>query len=109
MTYINLTPHTITLNDGTSFLPHDPDNPARVSSTLTPVEHAPYPTFSIEYGEVTNLPPFSRYDTDSCYIVSAMVKAALPERPDLVSPATGHPDTKHDEQGRIVSVPGFIH
>ena len=30
------------------------------------------------------------------------------KRADVVSPATGHPDTVRNEKGHIVSVPGFV-
>ncbi len=101
MTYINLTPHAIVLNDGRSF-------PA--SGTLARVS-ASYSTIVDDvctqvYGDVQDLPA----PVDGVrYIVSALVLGALNgSRSDVVAPATGHPDTVRNDKGHIVSVPSFV-
>lgn len=99
MNFINCTPHTINLNDGRSFEP----------SGILPRVSSSFTTFSddvceVVYGQVEGLPePVA----GTYYIVSAMVLAACKDRSDLVAPATGHPACVR-ENGRIVSVPGFV-
>ena len=99
MRFINCTPHTINLNDGREFPVSD--HIARVSSSYTEFVND---MCTVVYGEVVDLP---EPQEDTMYIVSAFVLNACPERKDLVIPATGHPDCIRNE-GRIVSVPGFI-
>lgn len=100
MKYINLTPHAIVLNDGRSFEPSG--EIARVSASFA--EAGP-DLFTQVFGEVANLPAPVE---GTRFIVSGLVKAALPERDDVVSPATGHPDTVRNDKGHILSVPGFV-
>ena len=96
--FMNLTPHTINLNDGRSFAPCACT--ARVSSTHTPFEGD---ICEVQFGACEGLPP----QTEGVfYIVSALVAAAA-KRSDLVSPATGHPACVR-ENGQIKSVPGFV-
>jgi hypothetical protein len=97
--FVNLTPHAIVLNDGRLFPPSG--EVARVSSS-----HSDFDAdgiASVVFGEVSGL-----HDPlpDTFFIVSGLVAAAV-KRPDVVSPASGHPDTVRDK-GQIVSVPGFI-
>ena len=57
--------------------------------------------FTQELGEVTGLPdPVA----GTYYLVSAMVRSALPHRTDLISPG----DAVRDSEGNIVGVTGFI-
>lgn len=103
--FINLTPHTIILNNGTEFNPSG--KIARVSNIFSNFCCGISKVF---YGEIENLP---EPEDGVYYIVSAMVLAANNSKPrcrrrgDLVAPATGHPDCKR-ENGFIVSVPGFV-
>ena len=103
--FINLTPHTITLNDGTQY--HPSGKVARVSNIFSNFCCGISKVF---YGDIENLP---EPKDGVYYIVSAMVLAANNDKPrykrrgDLVAPATGHPDCKR-ENGFIVSVPGFV-
>ena len=99
MTYVNLTPHAIHLNDGRVFPPSG--QIARVSA-----EHSPFEgdLCLVVFGRVQNLP---EPQEGVYYIVSALVADAA-RRPDVVSPATGHPEVVRDEKGQIKSVPGFI-
>lgn len=99
MEFINLTPHAIKLNNGTIFEPAG--KIARVSSHYTPFDENGISR--VEFGQVENLP---EPQEGVIYIVSGMVAAAA-KRPDVVSPATGHPEAVR-ENGQIVSVPGFV-
>jgi hypothetical protein len=96
--YINATPHDITVNDvtyaKTEYL-------ARVKSSYTAIIDG---ECKVEYGEVEGLPePMEGFK----FIVSSMVLDNS-TRTDLVSPATGHPNTIRNDRGHIISVPCFI-
>lgn len=102
MEFINLTPHDIVMNNGTTY---SSQGVARVTDE--------YSTFdkdgicNVKHGEIKNLPAPKE---GVIFIVSAMVLTAAKEigRKDVVAPATGHPLCKR-ENGFITSVPGFIH
>lgn len=98
-TFYNYTPHTIVLNDGTSY---DSVGVARVSNFFTDFDSDG--VCSVKCGEVLGLPAPK---DGVLYIVSAMVLAAS-DRTDIVAPATGHPDCVRNDKGFIVSVPGFV-
>ena len=103
--FVNCTPHEIAVHD------QDGEVVKYAPSGIIPRVAAGFSDFNDEgicqttFGEVENLPE----QVDGIYlIVSAMVLTALQgSRGDVVAPATGHPDCKRD-QGRIVSVPGFV-
>lgn len=103
--FINLTPHTITINNGTQY--HPSGKVARVANKFSNFCCGISKVF---YGEIEGLP---EPEDGVYYIVSAMVLAANNDEPvwkrrgDLVAPATGHPDCIR-ENGFIVSVPGFV-
>ena len=99
-TYINLTPHPISLNDGRVFAPSG--TVARVTTSFTDIIGD---ICEVCYGEVENLPGPQQ---GIIYIVSAMVLSACKDRQDVVAPATGHPETIRNEKGHIVSVPCFV-
>lgn len=99
-TFINFTPHAISLNDGRTF---QSMGIARVSNSFTSFSDD---VCDVTYGDITGLPtPVA----DTYYIVSALVLAAAKAqgRTDCVAPATGHPDCIRKD-GFIVSVPGFV-
>ena len=99
--FINLTPHTINLNDGSAI---QSLGVARVSASFT--EFNNFGVCQQVFGEVEGLPSPV---TGTIYIVSGMVLSALNgARSDVVAPATGHPDTKRNDKGHIISVPGFV-
>ena len=99
MKYINLTPHSISMNDGKSYSPSG--EVARVTVTFTQIVNG---ICQQQFGEVQNLPS---PQPDTTYIVSGLVLAAT-NRKDVVAPATGHPQTIRNEKGHIVSVPCFV-
>ena len=100
-TFVNLTPHTINMNDGRAFEPSG--TVARCSQEYgTPNENGVCPMI---FGDVFGVPePIE----GTIFIVSALVSKALASRPDVVSPATGHPHAVRNEKGHIVSVPFFV-
>lgn len=99
MNIINLTPHDVVLNDGTTFPPSG--KVARVTTNYYKVGGI---FTEVSYGEVVNLPP---EQPDTVYIVSAIVSGAT-DRKDVVCPATSHPKCIRNEKGQIVSVPYLI-
>jgi hypothetical protein len=100
MKHINLTPHTVRLNDGREFPPSG--QVARVTASYTPFDEDG--VCKAVFGQVQGLPASQE---GVIYIVSALVAQAS-KRSDVVSPATGHPLARRDEKGQIVSVPGFV-
>jgi len=98
--FINLTPHTVRLNDGTEILPSG--IVARVTATYTPFDENGI--CQAVFGPIQGLP---EPQPDTIYITSALVAQAA-KRQDVVSPATGHPQAKRDTNGQIISVPGFV-
>jgi len=97
--YINLTPHEVKLNTGETY--PTSGTVARVSTSFIEIEEK---KFRQKYGEIENL---SEPQENTLYIVSAIVFAAT-DRKDVIAPATGHVSTVRNENGQIVSVPGFI-
>lgn len=102
MTFINLTPHAVALNDGTLF---PSEGIARVSASFSAPDSNNI--CSQVFGDVTGLP---EPQEGLFFIVSALVLSAAKEagRTDCVAPATGHPDTVRNAAGHIVSVPCFV-
>ena len=102
MKFINLTPHAIILNDGTQFPPSG--QIARVSQKWSNPDGI---LIKQEFGSIIDLPPAQE---GVVYIVSAIVYAAAVAagREDIAAPATGHPETKRNDKGHIISVPYLI-
>ena len=103
MKFINLTPHAIKLNDGTTFPPSGVV--ARVAADLQEVKTiGGVQLYRQTFGDVEGLPEVI---PGTMYIVSAMVLDAV-DRDDCVAPATSSKETIRNEAGQIVSVPGFV-
>ena len=103
--FVNLTPHAIVLNDGKVI---DPSGViARVASSFTSFDDDG--VAQQVFGDIQDLPA---QQDDTLVIVSALVLSAaknqLPDRTDLVAPATGHPAAVRNDKGQIASVPGFV-
>lgn len=95
---VNLTPHPVNVIDGSGF---PSEGVARVSEKETQVGMLNgIPLFSKIFGEVVGLPEPTN---DTMYIVSAIVRAACPDRKDLLVP-TG---LVRDEKGNIIGCRGF--
>lgn len=98
--FINLTPHKVVLDIEGAVHSFEPSGViARVEDNFEPAGHGLY---KLSQGEVQNLP---EPKSGIIYIVSAMVFNAT-DRHDVVAPASGL--AHRDDQGRIISVPGFI-
>jgi hypothetical protein len=109
MKILNFTPHTVRiqlLNAGQiQILEFKSSGIARVTSDhLYHGEVLGIPLHTIKYGTVTGLPD---PEPETLLIVSAIVLDALPDRKDLVAPASGHKDVVRVD-GQIYSVPAFI-
>ena len=95
---INLTPHRVNVGDKA----YEPSGTvARVAVSYGEIHNG---VALQSYGEVEGLPD---PQPGTMYIVSGLVLGACQDRPDVVAPATGHPDVVRNEKGHIVGVPCF--
>lgn len=108
MQLVNLTPHNVTVinpRGGENHVIPASGTVARMSTNRVDVDHINLDGFALvfyntTYGDPVNLPdptPGVRY------IVSALIRTALPDRKDLVSPA----DFVRDENGQILGCKSF--
>lgn len=101
---INCTPHPIVITDGPTF---DPSGMvARVDAIQEDADSVNgIPVKTQTFGDIVDLPD---PQDDTVFIVSAIVLAAAKEkgRTDVVAPDTSN--AVRNDQGHIVSVPGFI-
>lgn len=112
MRLVNLTPHIVRINTGVSTIDIEPTIPAaRVSvrhekscEIIVNGSGATVPIYRTVYGDVVGLPMEAE---DTAYIVSQMVAQALPDRLDLLVPASGHHAVVRVD-GLIYSVPGLV-
>lgn len=105
MNIINLTPHVIKIADadGVIIREFEPSGTiARVTTTEAPAgEIDGIPVVQTQFGEVEGLP---EPQENTIYLVSSLVRSAVPEsRTDVLVPDTG-PTAVRDEGGRIVAV-----
>ena len=104
MKVINLTPHAIVITDGPTFPPSG--KVARVSvQQIDDGDINGVPVKKQTFGDIVDLPPPS---PDTVYIVSSLVLSAAKAagRTDCVAPDTAN--AVRDDNGHIVSVPGFV-
>jgi hypothetical protein len=101
MTFVNLTPHVVRLNDGSEFAPSG--TVARVATSYTEFVDG---VATVVFGDLVGLPAPQE---GVLYVASALVAGAAQKagRSDVVSPATGHPACVRKD-GQVVSVPGFV-
>ena len=103
MRVVNMTPHAVNLrsSDGAELATFQPSgNLIRLSTETVPagtieVDGVTIPLTSTVFGDPEGLPS---EEEGTIYIVSALVKSALPNRKDLVVPN----EAVRDDQGRIV-------
>lgn len=100
MTVINMTPHAVTIvNQDGQIIKSYEKGEGLIRLAVKTVADAPLadgtPTSKTVYGEPQGLP---EYQDGTYYIVSQLVKNALPERSDLLVPA----EVVRDENGNIV-------
>ena len=104
MNIVNLTPHDLNLydeNENLVLIVVASGKVARVSVTRVKVgQICDVPIFKSEYGEVENLPAPA---PDTIYVVSGMVRAAVPDRTDVYQPGR----LLRDENGRVVGAVGL--
>lgn len=101
MTIINLTPHDLNIHvDGVVTIPASGEV-ARVSTSVETVGDADgIPLFKTTFGEVEGLPAPRE---GVLLVVSAIIRAACPDRSDLWSPGK----LVRDDAGRVVGCGGL--
>ena len=103
---INLTPHDITITNGTKTLTIKPSGLARCEETSVELKVVEdwIPVFKTIYGKISGLPEPRE---NAIYVVSARVAQALkeanPERDDVMIPAK----TLRDSEGNIIGCTGL--
>jgi len=102
-TIINMTPHDIVVVGENQSRTIPKSGPvARLNATSKCCGHFDNIALtSTAYGPVMGLPD---YQPDTLLIVSAMVRAALPNRPDLASPG----ELVRDEQGNVIGCRNLV-
>lgn len=99
---VNLTPHALTifpLDGGEPIVLAATGKVARVTAKSRPIGGL----FTVvEYGDVTGLP--AEGDGTTIYIVSGLVRAAVPTRLDVASPG----ELVRDEEGKPVGCKGLV-
>ena len=110
MKLVNLTPHQIVLRaeDGCETELPAAGQVARVTSTPGPLIHSQQEGLPVQVygadrpGDIVGLP---EPQAETLFIVSNVVAGLVPERQDVVCPATGPQDGAiRDDQGQIVAV-----
>lgn len=104
MKFVNLTPHEVRvfLEEGVSTRLAPSGQIARVLATTSDAGHfGNVPLVKTSFGEVSGLPDSEK---GTLYIVSAMVRMALPSRKDLASPG----DLVRDESGNVIGCRNLI-
>ncbi len=104
---INMTPHAIRIKEGESVTTYEPTGDvARVTVQNEQVGSANgAPISRPVYGKVEGLPAYQKQGM--YYIVSMLVRSAMPERKDLLSPDSG-PTAVRTPDGQIDYVVGWL-
>lgn len=98
MKLINLTPHTVNIVGGESLTS---EGLARVASSEVEVGRVnDLPLVTVVFGEVQGLP---EPQENTMFIVSRLVKSAVPNRTDCVVPNA----LERDSEGRVVGCKNF--
>ncbi len=101
MEILNFTPHAVNLITAEKTMTFEPKGLVRLKAlTVSAGQLGEVPLTKTEFGEPEGLPEFKE---GTYYIVSQLVKSALPNRPDLLVPA----ELVRDEQGAIVGCKSF--
>lgn len=100
MKIVNMTPHQVTICDASNKVVHTypaSGETIRLKAETITVDHLPdgTPLSRTVFGDPVGLPAES---TDTIYIVSQLIKSALPERRDLAVPA----QVVRDGNGNII-------
>lgn len=109
MKIVNLTPHDVVIfDDKGEVIKTYPKSGkvARIQDSVTiKGDIDGVPVGSITYGDAIDLP---KPQDGVYYIVSLVVRQALPHRKDLISPDTSPAGVVRDDQGRILGTTRFI-
>jgi len=98
--FVNLTPHPIVIVGGPTLAPSG--SLARCVAESVPAgEHGGVALSRVTYGVVEGLPA---PEEGVLYIVSGLVRAAVPTRADVVSPG----DLARDSDGKVTGCKGLI-
>lgn len=101
MNIINLTPHTVhDFDSNNKFLPSGTVARVSVSRQCVFISEDGIKFYSPSFGEVVNLP---HEKEGVALIVSAMVRNALPNRRDLISPGP----LERNDAGEVIGCCGF--
>ena len=103
MKFINCTTHVLNIiaNDGEVIAVPPSGQVARVSTVRKQVMSiGNIPVFSVEFGEVENLP---EPEPETVFVVSALVAQRVPEREDVFSPG----ELVRDESGQPIGCKGL--
>ena len=102
MNIINLTPHAINIINGDTTTTIDPSGTvARVSVQVVATNNPML--YTQQYGDVQDLPA---PQDNTIYIVSALVRARVPNRTDVYAPLTAQ--AIRNDTGQIIGVPGLV-
>ncbi len=100
MKLINLTPHRVTFSTGLTL--EAASLPARLVQEYIQIDTLnDIPIYQTLYHDIVNLPP---QEEDVYYIVSGLIRSALPHRKDLLSPA----QLIRDTEGNVIGCNGLI-
>jgi hypothetical protein len=103
MNFINLTPHAVRVIHDKGELTFEPSGKIARCEEFTKVAHNLNGVELVyrNYGKVENLPG---PDVQTMYIVSVLVRLAVPERYDVVSPG----DLIRDDDGNIIGCKNLV-
>jgi len=104
MKFVNLTKHPVNLNNGRMFIPSGII--CRTVNEFSEIDESGI--CRIVNKKITGLPPKEK---NTIYIVSSIVLSTamdlFKDRNDVVAPMTTHQNVKRNNNGDIISVPGF--
>ena len=103
MEFLNLTPHTLNVHtdNGNEVVIEPSGDVARVDVEYNLNCHiGEIPIYVAEYGDVKGLP---KWRPGIFYVVSSLVKSAVPDREDVLSPG----ELIRDENGRPIGCRGL--
>lgn len=101
--FVNLTPHEIKIPEAGIILPPSGKVARCVETTVSLGTVEGIPLVNKEYGQTTDLPPEDP-ECETIYIVSAMVRQALPQRRDLASPG----DLIRNSEGLVIGCRNLV-
>lgn len=106
MEIVNLTPHTLNIHNengdlALAVLPSGESARVQVNR-VKKMDRAGMPFFVTNYGKVDGLPEYAHGD-QVVYVVSGMVRSAVPDRVDVFQPG----ELLRDDDGRVIGCVGL--